>query len=336
MALLLPFFMGEKPGYKEIAEEFRDHARKASRSLLHGEVAQFYGNIQAQYRQSLMTPEMLDRALDIIRTAVFRQTTVFGFFASTIRTEGDALTNDAFVRGASIELVPLKGSKHDDFGLSLHEAFMDRNFFNVTVRPYPVQFRLGHVFERYAERSKKDPIDIRQEFCDSMPFTLLLAEIIEQKMKREKKNLLPFIAPLPSGLLLGQAEAVDPMTFGNERQLAATREGELKYSRYRWLPEVRLSIFTYISRNEMFPGQRRLHDLLKPYAKYTEDPSLAEMGRTYSDYMDTELRMDPNPRSADFLKIREDITRLIDSKLWKSDVRLPTAMTSDLIGYHRR
>lgn len=311
---------------KEFAQEIRQESFAASRARLHGADYRFFEGISDHYRKAVVTPDIFQATCDLAKNAAHRSTSIYGYFGSRIHVENGVLTDESYVEGATVELSPDDAHK-DDFSLVLRHISMRNGFFKMLARPFPVRIRLNHIFDRYGERSAKDIVNIMEDFHHSMPFAVLLSELMEKKMLRDKKTCEPFALPTPDGFLFGQANKVPEEKYYNLRGMFVQKSGTPKLALYSRMPNVELQAFTYVSIKEMFPEQKRLHEIMKPFVSWDENPAMWEIGRSYVDYIGT-IKDDPSidPPSDFYLQLRDNISKLLDSKLWKSAVRLPTSM----------
>lgn len=311
----------------EIIKHFRNSTKSAEAYFRHGLTSRFLNDAEMMYRTNQVAPRCLGEAESVLKDAFSRYSlNVTEFVAKLRRTETLDRLDDYKILGFQSYLSPIDDSRKDDFVLNHRKVELSPYDFRLVSKPTPLVFRMGHIYERYFERVGEN-LKL-SELCSAQPMALILSECLDKKMQKLKLSALPFALPMDMGLLLGIARVTPVLGHDTYRYSTLITENVVN-SQYQWQPKILMNVHTFISRNEMFPDQKRLHDLLKGYVEMRVTPQSTLSNHALADYLllDLEMKSPAFARDKDQEDLRSKMYNLVNSKLWGQAVRMPSTVS---------
>lgn len=243
-----------------------------------------------------------------------------------IKTEGGLIMPDSHRRHFSIHASQAVDRKKGDYNFESAFVFINKDLLHFYVRPFPVTWRMEHIENRYKQRSK-ELISYDHDVFKALSLYYLMQQVIEGETDWHKTKEVPVAVPLGEGLCLGLVEPRESYLMGQRLARYAEKEDSGDLEELLVLSKTSMNLYTYIGAAEMTPQQKRIHEILSGHLKDEYSDALSYAIDRYRAVREFEPELVSRVWGSDApdvcQKIQDDLSRFIQSKLWRGTVRSP-------------
>ncbi len=276
-----------------------------------------------------LNPRHVDDLDDQFRRLMWQSSRIIGLRIDDMRDfENGRLADHASLNHSLITSTrkPQSPQSDDDQLINLSSLNVQRDGVFLASRPLPVMVRWQHIKERLDQRKTR-----LWDLDDPTVFTNLylamaMVKIVEGRAFQVPHT--PIILPAKDGLFLGSVSRIDDFWTSNRLMFSASVTDSFELAQYAWLPCHRANIWTYIGMHELRPGQNRLRyqlsEFFSPSRTYDLHMGLEMYGRTVNDTASYEN----DPRRAGYESQLRKLEDIMDSDLWRREVRMPSSRFS--------
>lgn len=295
------------------------------RAYLNGENTRILHSVFNQMATGILTQNDFEK-IRRIAAGIDSQATLStgGWFSEKIAFIGDRMSVDSSSHFITANAVPLPNSdpEKNDHGFFLNHRKITAEEFIFTSRALPVIMRLKHVQDRAEERKT------RKDFVNPTLFTTIalavaMCKIMEEKYSTIKPPRIPIVLPAIDGLYLGELNLIQNSEYTYNRLSIhkAFSEAQPMSSKYKWFPQYKANIWTYIGEKEMRPDQKRLQSSLSGFLNTPKDKAI---GLVMDDFFSTHSNNMVMPCGQEkYAQAMRSLNQILNSDLWRSTVYLP-------------